>query len=116
MKFLLTLHAAEDAAPAMDTPEMAAEMQAWFDYSEALAKAGALLGGEALQPAATATTVRVRDDSVVTTDGPHVETKEVLGGFYLIEVADRAAAIEWAAKIPNVTYGTVEVWPVMSFD
>lgn len=116
MKYLLTLHADEGAAPAPDSPEMAAEMQEWFAYSEALTKAGAMLGGEALQPAATAKTVRVRDDSVITTDGPHAETKEVLGGFYLIDVADEAAAIEWASKIPNVTYGTVEVWPVMSFD
>ncbi len=116
MKYLLALHADEAAAPAPDSPEMAAEMQAWFDYTEALTKAGALLGGEALQPAASVKTVRVRDDAVVTTDGPHAETKEVFGGFYLIDVADEAAAIEWAAKIPNVTYGTVEVWPVMSYE
>lgn len=115
MKYLLAIYAEEGAAPAPDSPEMATEMQAWFEYTEALRKAGALLGGEALQPKATAKTVRSRNGSVVTTDGPHAETKEVLGGFYLIEAETEAEAVEWASKIPNVTYGSVEVWPVMNF-
>jgi hypothetical protein len=72
--------------------------------------------GEALQGGDTATTVRVRDGQRLTSDGPFAETKEVLGGYYVIDVPDLDAALAWAEKIPSVGYGSVEVRPVMVFD
>ncbi len=116
MKYLLALYADPAVAPAEGSPEQGAEMQQWFAYTTELTQAGAMLGGEGLQGAETATTVRVRNGSTITSDGPFAETKEVLGGYYLIEAADLDAAISWAEKVPNVGYGTVEVWPVMEYD
>lgn len=113
MKYMLLLYSAEDAGPTPGSPEAAAEMKEWFAYSEALASAGAMVSGEPLQGADTATTVRVRDGERVTTDGPFAETKEVLGGFYLIDVDDLDAALEWAAQVPLAPYGSVEVRPLM---
>jgi len=72
-------------------------------------------GGNALQPTATAETVRVRDGKVLATDGPFAETKEQLGGYYLVEAADRKAAAAMAAKIPGARFGGVEVRPIMVF-
>lgn len=113
MKYMLLLYNAENAGPTPGTPEQAAEMQEWFAYTEALSSAGALVAGEPLQGSDTATTVRVRNGDVVTTDGPFAETKEILGGFYMIDVADLDAALDWAAKIPLAPYGSVEVRPLM---
>ena len=91
-------------------------MGRWFGVTDEMERAGVLLGGEALQPTTTATTLRERDGEVVLTDGPFAETKEVLGGFYIIDVPDLDAALQWAAKIPNINYGTVEVRPVAVFE
>ena len=77
--------------------------------------AEAIKGGNALQPTSTATTVRVRDGKRLTTDGPFAETKEQLGGFYLIEAPDLDAAINIASKLPAARYGSVEVRPIMTF-
>ena len=112
MQYALLIYSAPDAGPQTEEAQMA-EMPAWFAYTEELSAAGANLGGEALQMPDTATTVRVRNGERVTTDGPFAETKEILGGFYLIDVPDLDAAIEWAAKIPASPYGSIEVRPVM---
>jgi hypothetical protein len=80
-----------------------------------LRQRGAYLGGEALQPVTTATTVRVRDGETVTTDGPFVETKEAIGGFYLVEARDLDEALELAAACPGAKYGSMEVRPVNEF-
>jgi len=77
--------------------------------------ASAIKGGNALQPTATATTVRVRDGKALTTDGPFAETKEQLGGFYLVEASDKQAAAAMAAKIPGARFGSSEVRPIMTF-
>jgi hypothetical protein len=82
-------------------------------YTEELQKAGALRAGDALQDVSTATTVRLQDGERMLTDGPFAETKEVLGGYYLVDVPDLDSAIEWAAKMPNLGYGSVEVRPIM---
>ena len=111
MKYLILIYDSEADAP--ETTD--AEMQQWFDYTERLKNAGALLGGEALMPTSTATTVRKKGDKVLTTDGPFAETKEQLGGFYLIDVEDLDAALKWAAEIPSVGRGPVEVRPIMDF-
>lgn len=107
--------------PATGTPEeWAAEMAEYNDFGEAAGAAGVIAGGEALQPPATATTVHVKGGAkggeVVLTDGPFAETKEVLGGFYLLDCADLDEAIAWAAKIPGAwRNGRIEVRPVIDF-
>lgn len=116
MKYALLLYADETLQPDYTTPEGGAEMQKWFEFTQELTGAGANLGGEALEGVETATNVKVRDGATITADGPFAETKEALGGFYLIDVADLDAAIAWAEKIPNVGYGTVEIRPLMTFD
>jgi hypothetical protein len=84
-------------------------------FTQDIQKSGHRLGGEALQPTHTATTVRVRNGKVSTTDGPFAETKEQLGGFYLIEATDLNDAIQVAARIPGAKTGSVEVRPIMVF-
>ena len=101
------------------TPEDWAQIMAEYnEFGEAAAAAGVVLGGEALHDTDTATTVRVegaRGGNVITTDGPFAETKEVLGGFYLLECADLDEAIKWAAQIPGAWHGQVEVRPCIDF-
>ena len=116
MKYALLLYAEEAKIPEFGTPEMDAEMKEWHQFTSDLQAAGGHLGGEALHPSTAATKVQVRNGKTVTADGPFAETKEVLGGFYLIEAKDLNEAISWAAKIPNVGYGTVEIRPIMEFD
>lgn len=113
MKYMLLLYSAEDAGPQPGTPEQAAEMQEWYAYTEALTAAGAMVGGEPLQGSETATTLRLRNGDRVVTDGPFAETKEILGGYYLIDVDDLDAALDWAAQVPCAPYGSVEVRPLM---
>ncbi|MEV8268427.1 YciI family protein [Microbacterium sp. NPDC076911] len=112
MQYMLLLTSAPDVGPQPGTPEEAAEMGEWFAFDEMVKDAGVFVAGEALHPIETATTVRVRDGKTVVTDGPFAETKEYLGGFYVLDVADVDAAIAWAEKIPNVGYGSVEIRPV----
>ncbi len=101
------------------TPEQWAQIMA--EYNDFQAKAGAagvIAGGEALHPTSTATTVHVdggKDGKVSHTDGPFAETKEVLGGFYLLECGDLDEALNWAAQIPGAWYGRIEVRPVVEF-
>ncbi len=113
MRYMFLLYSGSDAGPAPDSPEAAAEMQHWFSYSESLFSSGAGLAGDPLHGTDTATTVRVRDGRRLVTDGPFAETKEVLGGYYIIEVPDLDTAIEWAEKIPLAPYGSVEIRPIM---
>src|SRR6266540_1481786 len=84
----------------------------WVAYTRALKRAGVLVGAERLQVADTATSVRLRAGERLLTDGPYIETKEHLLGFYLVDVADLDAAIDWAARMPHIRRGTVEVRPV----
>lgn len=116
MKYALLLYADEATNPDYTTAEGAAEMQQWFEFSQALMAEGAMAGGEALEDTPTATTVRVRDGKTVTADGPFAETKETIGGFYLIDVENLDAAIKWAEKVPLVGRGSVEIRPVMVFE
>jgi hypothetical protein len=104
--------------PAGRTPspeEMAAEMPRWNEYTEGLQAAGVLRAGDALHGSESATTVRVRNGETQFTDGPFAETKETLGGYYLIECADLDTALGHASRMPNITYGSVEVRPVVDF-
>src|SRR3954447_8779112 len=107
----------DEAQYANATPEdIGAIFAAHGEFSEAAGKAGVLLGGDGLQPTATATTVRVRDGERLLTDGPDAETKEQLGGFYMLECKDLDEALAWAARIPEAKTGTIEVRPVMVYD
>ena len=110
-EYLLLIYGDPADAPAPEVQE--GQMSKWFHYSQELVDSGAMRGGNALEPTETATTVRVRDDETILTDGPFAETKEILGGYYLIDVPDLDAALRWAAKMPNITYGSVEVRPIM---
>lgn len=116
MKYMLLLASDPAQEPAYGTPEFEPYMAEWAAYSEALAEAGALVGGEALQGTETATTVSVRNGERIVTDGPFIESKEVIGGFFIIDVPNLDEALDWAAKIPNSHFGMIEVRPVMSFD
>ena len=115
MKYLLLLYRANDTGPAPDSPEGQAQRGRWFAVTDEMATAGVLLGGDALESETTATTVRERDGEVVLTDGPFAETKEVLGGYYLIEASDDAQAAE-LAKLCPAPYGYIEVRPIWEFN
>ena len=115
MKYLCLIYGDEKLWEAMSKAEADAEMAEYFEFTDGIRAAGQYVAGEALQPVATATTVRVRDGKVTTTDGPFAETKEQLGGFYLIEARDLNEAIQVAAKIPSVRIGSVEVRPIVDF-
>jgi hypothetical protein len=95
------------------TPEQFAEMgPRWDSFTENLHKAGAFVAGDALERPDVATTVRVRDDQTQFTDGPFAETKEFLAGYYLVDCPDLDTALDYASRMPNVTYGSTEVRPV----
>lgn len=116
MKYLLMIYSNE-AEDAKATPEQQQTiMNEYFAFSKELTDSGCNLGGEALHPTSTATSVRVRDGQTITSDGPFAETKEQLGGYYIVEAENLDDAIGWAAKIPGARHGTVEVRPVMSFE
>jgi hypothetical protein len=113
MKYLASIYNDESAET---TPEQgAAIMDAYWAFTREIEEAGVMLGGEGLQPTSTATTIRVRDGETLLTDGPFAETKEQLGGFYLLECKDLDEAIAWASKIPGAANGSVEVRPVMTY-
>lgn len=100
-------------AEGLSPEEAQAEMPRWFEYTQAVQDAGVMVAGDALEPVDTATTVRERGGETVVTDGPFSETKEVLGGYYILDVPDAETAQKWAARIPSVNRGSVEVRPVM---
>ena len=107
----------DESRDADATPEdMQKTMQAYNAYTEAIRKAGVMETGDALDSTNTATTVRVRNGRRLTTDGPFAETKEQLGGFYILKCKDLDEAIDWASKIPASEYGSIEVRPIMEFD
>jgi hypothetical protein len=116
MKFMLVLWGDEGQWADMTEEEAAAEMAAWEDYSAQLIAAGAMVSGEALQPSATSKTLRLENGEHVVTDGPYAETKEQLGGFYVIECASMDEALDWAAKLPSADRGSTEVRPVMLYE
>jgi hypothetical protein len=115
MKYLLLIYGDEKAGTNMSKEEMDAMMGDYYSYTEAMQKAGVSLAGDALQPTATATTVRVKDGKKVTTHGPFAETKEQLGGYYLLNCDNLDEAIDWAAKCPGALVGSIEVRPIMEF-
>lgn len=111
MQYLYLLYSQEPQES--QEPPTAEEMQAWFDYTQWLKDEGVYLGGEALEGVATATTIRTEGSDFVLTDGPFAETKEQLGGFYLVECQDLDQALHYAKPCPATKYGSVEVRPIM---
>ena len=114
MRYLLLIYTEESTEPMADA-ETAGEIAAYDAFTNEVKDRGIYEAGEALHPTASATTVRVRDGQTVTTDGPFAETKEALGGFYMINAKDLDEAIELAAKIPSARHGSIEVRPIMDF-
>lgn len=112
MQFLALIYSLEGGDD-VDMPTLLAQYGA---FAEEAGAAGVLVGGNALQSVATATSVQLRDGTATLLDGPFAETKEQLGGYYLLECKDLDEALHWAAKIPTARYGTIEVRPVMTFD
>lgn len=117
MQYLLLIYDNENKmADRMSGPEREAFMADYFAYTKALKDAGAFIAGDALQGIATATSVRMRAGERMVTDGPFAETKEQLGGYYLIEAEHLDDAIDWGSKIPSARFGTIEVRPLMVWD
>ena len=115
MRYLLLIYSNESADQNATQEQQAAIMEEYNKFTADASAAGAMLAGEALQPTSTATTVRVRDGKTSTTDGPFAETKEQLGGYYLVNAKDLNDAIQWAARIPGAKWGSIEVRPIWEF-
>jgi hypothetical protein len=113
MQYLLLIHDDEQLWAGMSEDERNSYFGEYMSYTQQLIDAGVYVGGNQLQPTATATAVRVRDGETLTTDGPFAETKEQLGGYYMIEVESLDDALDWAARIPSARIGTIEVRPVV---
>jgi hypothetical protein len=116
MKYALLIYASEQDWANQSEEQGQAQFQEYMAFTKDIVDRGIYQSGEALQATATATTVRVRDGETLTTDGPFAETKEQLGGFYVVEAKDLDEAIEIAARIPDVRSGSIEVRPVMEID
>lgn len=113
MKYMCLIYGQESQWAKMSEAEQGAMFGEHMAFTEAITQAGKYVGGEALEPTQTATTVRVRNGKTQTTDGPFAETQEQLGGYYIIEAKDLDEAVAIAARIPDARYGSVEVRPVM---
>ena len=112
MKFALLIYRDESTAPMPETPEARQVFAEYVAFTESITQQGISRGGEALHDSGSAATVQVVDGEVVVTDAPAVDSREALGGFYLIDVPDKAAAVAIAAELPGSRYGSVEVRPV----
>jgi len=115
MQYLLLIYEKEADWAAIPEAEKGRIFQEYMDYSKRIRKSGNYIGGQALQPVSTATTVRVKNGKTLTTDGPFAETREQLGGFYLIDAKDLDEATKIAARIPGAAIGAIEVRPIMVF-
>ena len=108
MKYIALIYSSEAEEQA---PERATMHADYGTYTQDLIKAGVMSSGAALQPSSTATTIRVRDGKTLTTDGPFAETREQLGGYYVLDCKNLDEAIQWASKIPGAHWGSIEVRP-----
>ena len=116
MQYLLLIYEDEKVLHGRDDASRAAFMQEYRDFTADIRERGKFVAGDALQPTQTATSVRVRDGKTLTTDGPFAETKEQLGGYYLVDANDLDEAIAIAARIPSARAGTIEVRPVVIYE
>ena len=116
MKYMLLIYGNEAARGQATKEQMGQMFAAYGAYTAAMKQAGAFVAGDPLQPSPTATTVRVTGGKTQVLNGPYAETKEQLGGYYIIDVADLDQALSWAAKCPGASMGTMEVRPLMSME
>ncbi len=116
MQFMCLIYSADGTGPKPGTPEFGPYMKAYGDFTETVRSDGKFVAGDALQPVATATTVSVRNNKTETMDGPFAETKEQLGGYYLLDCEDLDEATKYAAMIPTATHGRIEIRPVVVWD
>ena len=116
MQFLCLIYEAESLMATRSDEENGKMFTDYRSFTEDVKEAGQLVAGDALQPTDTATTIRVRNNKTLITDGPFAETKEQLGGYYLLECGSLDEAIKQAAKIPGAAFGSIEVRPIMVFD
>ena len=116
VKYLCLIYDDESKWGTMPQAEAEAMMGEYFAFTEGIKKSGHYVAGEALKPVNTATTVRMRNGKMSTTDGPFAETKEQLGGFYMIEARDLNDALQVASRIPSARFGSIEVRPVEVFN
>jgi hypothetical protein len=116
MNYMLLIYNDPALEPAYGTPEFQAMMGGFFALNEKMKADGVLRGGEGLQGIETATSLRIKGGKVETMDGPFAETREHLGGYYIVEVPDLDAALKYAAMIPSASFGTVEVRPLMDYN
>ena len=114
MKYLLLIYENEAQWAGVSQAEQGKIFEEYMVYTNDIKKKGHYIGGQALKPVSTATTVKVKDGRTLTTDGPFAETREQLGGFYMIDAADLDTAIGIAARIPSARVGRIEVRPVLS--
>ena len=111
MKYLLLMYADEAIPSSYSKEEFQAAAKTWAEFAQEIAASGVLISNSGLAPVANATTVRVRKNQTLLTDGPFAETHEQLGGYFLVECKDLDEAIYWAKKIPSAQYGSVEIRP-----
>lgn len=115
MRYMMLIYSDEAAEASMSEEELEAMMLQYAAFTKEVRERGVFVDGEPLQPTSTATTVRLREGRVMPQDGPYAETKEQLGGFYILDCADLDEAIVYAAKIPAAARGAIEVRPVMLY-
>jgi hypothetical protein len=113
MRYIMLIYNDEAMETRRSQAENEAVMQAYYAFSNEVRQRGAFLSGEPLQPTTMATTVRLREGQALTSDGPFAETREQLGGFYILECKDLDEAIELAAKIPTAKEGSIEIRPIL---
>jgi len=115
MQYLLLIYEDENVLHGRDEKSREAFMAEYRDFTQSIRDGGQFVAGDALQPTSTATSVRVRDGKTLTTDGPFAETKEQLGGYYLVDARDLDEALSIAARIPSARFGTIEVRPIWEY-
>ena len=116
MRYMMLIYSDETIEAQRSAAENDAHMAGYYAFTNEVRERGSFQNGDALQPTTTATTVRVHDGKILATDGPFAETKEQLGGFYILDCQNLDEAIELAAKIPAAQEGSVEIRPIMEFD
>ena len=116
MRYMMLIYSDETGMDNVTEAELAEVMAAYNAFGDEVREKAVFVSGEALHPTRTATTVRVRDGKTMTTDGPFAETKEAMGGFYILNCQNLDEALAYAAKIPGASVGSIEVRPIMEFE
>ncbi len=116
MEYLLLVHFDESGWPKLTKEQQEQGIAAYMEYAESMQKAGVLKSSNSLQPSVNAKIVQKREGKLVVTDGPFAETKEQIGGYFLIDVQDEKAAVEWASRCPGAAHGVVEIRPISRHD